>query len=71
MAWATLCRLGEVGMPVPKSKNWSMPASASARVERCMKDRLAAGAVAAQGKTAMACPAASRSAAKLVTPPRK
>ncbi|CAM5238093.1 hypothetical protein SFUMM280S_00248 [Streptomyces fumanus] len=39
---AISCRLGEVGMPVPMSRNWRIPASsASQRTARFIQSRLA------------------------------
>ncbi|CAM5709194.1 hypothetical protein SGRIM128S_00187 [Streptomyces griseomycini] len=62
MRWATWCRLGSVGMPVPMSRYWRMPAlPASHRVTRCMNQRLVRATCRAVPSTLMMCRPSSSS----------
>jgi hypothetical protein len=69
-AWATSWTLPALGMPVPMSRNWRIPASAaSQRTARPRKARWARTWVRIEGScSAMASPTA-RSAGKLSLPP--
>jgi hypothetical protein len=69
-ACATSCVLPAVGSPVPMSRNWRTPRSAARqRTARIKKARFARTSVMIPGLAAIACSAASRSAAKLSLPP--
>lgn len=46
------CRLGSVGMPVPMSRNWRTPFSASQRVARCMNAQLTLAITGVRGSRA-------------------
>lgn len=71
-AWASSCTFGEVGMPVPMSRNCRTPCfSARWRTTRSMKVRVVRIEV---GRAYQACTeacAATRSGAKLVLPPMR
>ncbi len=68
--WAISWVLPAVGMPVPMSRNWSMPCSATCRTARCRKPRLDRAVERNSGFAESARSAASRSAGKLSFPPR-